>query len=376
MADAKDGDGRPGAGQDLRGVRICGLSPGAAALVLLPAVLAAIGWSNTLHEPRLMGWQKGMIMGTAPAPDQYRVLTPLLTNSIFRCTASQTVEEALRTLRHVYLAVHALAFAITGFCFVAFCRRWLTLPEALLGFALLMAICAVANLRGQIQVTDPLNLMFVTVGLWAIQQERIGLLFVAMVLGALNRESVLVLAGYYLLMEWPGPRRRVLTTTGPAGGRVGCHLRGTARRLRPPRVLGGHGHAMVQPLGLLALGAPAAAARPAGAGGVPASARPVARTVAPGKPAHPTLPAAALGGGAPGGSAALRAAAACPDSPGGYWASCPPTKPASDLWPAPLAHAELLRAGIVKRHDRVGGLAELHRTVWRYRSSFARRRWT
>lgn len=180
--------------------------------MLLPAVLAAIGWSNTLHEPRLMGWQKGMIMGTAPAPDQYRVLTPLLTNSIFRCTASQTVEEALRTLRHVYLAVHALAFAITGFCFVAFCRRWLTLPEALLGFALLMAICAVANLRGQIQVTDPLNLMFVTVGLWAIQQERIGLLFVVMVLGALNRESVLVLAGYYLLMEWPGPRRRVLTT--------------------------------------------------------------------------------------------------------------------------------------------------------------------
>lgn len=213
MADAKDGDGRPGAGQGLRGVRICGLPPGAAALVLLLAVLAAVGWSNTLHEQRLVGWQKSMIEGTASAPDQYRVLTPWLTDSIFRCTAPQTIDEALQTLRHVYLAVHALAFAITGFCFMAFCRRWLALPEALLGFALLMAICAVANLRGQIQVTDPLNLMFVIVGLWAIQQERIGLLFVAMVLGALNRESVLVLAGYYLLMQWPGPRRRVLTTT-------------------------------------------------------------------------------------------------------------------------------------------------------------------
>lgn len=99
MADAKDSDGRPGAGQGLRGVRICGLPPGAAALVLLLAVLAAIGWSNTLHEPRLMGWQKGMIMGTASAPDQYRVLTPWLTDSIFRCTAPQTIDEALQTLR-------------------------------------------------------------------------------------------------------------------------------------------------------------------------------------------------------------------------------------------------------------------------------------
>lgn len=212
MADAEADGGRRGAEQDLGGVRVAGLPPGALALVLLLAVLAAVGWSNTLHEHRLVGWQKSVIVGTAPAPDQYRVLTAWLTDGIFRWTAPQTVDEALATLRHVYLAVHALAFAITGLYFVAFCRRWLPLPAALLGFALLMAICAVANLRWQIQVTDPLNLMFVTVGLWAIQQERVGLLFAAMILGALNRESILVLAGYYLLMQWPEARRRVLPT--------------------------------------------------------------------------------------------------------------------------------------------------------------------
>ncbi|MGD9498060.1 MAG: hypothetical protein AB7Y46_17290 [Armatimonadota bacterium] len=54
--------------------------------------------------------------------------------------------------------------------------------------------------------------MFVTMGLWAIQRSNQWLLLVAVVVGATKRESVLVLAGYYLLMAWPGPRRTVLLT--------------------------------------------------------------------------------------------------------------------------------------------------------------------
>jgi hypothetical protein len=99
MAEAEADCGRRGAEQGPGGARIGGLPPGAFALVLLLAVLAAVGWSNTLHEHGLVGWQKSVIVGTAPAPDQYRVLTPWLTDGIFCWTAPQTVDEALRTLR-------------------------------------------------------------------------------------------------------------------------------------------------------------------------------------------------------------------------------------------------------------------------------------
>lgn len=185
---------------------------GMAALIVLLAVVAAVGWSNTLHEQRLLGWHQNMLSGAAAAPDQYRILTPFLADAVFWLKTPVTIEQTLMALRHAYLAVHATALLVAGLFFFAFCRNWLKPSGALLCVALLMALCAVANLRGQIQVADPLNLMFVTMGLWAIQREKMVLLLAAVLVGALNRESVLVLAGYYVLMQWPQPRGRILLT--------------------------------------------------------------------------------------------------------------------------------------------------------------------
>ncbi|MGM0493976.1 MAG: hypothetical protein ACQER1_13625 [Armatimonadota bacterium] len=203
----------PGEGSERTGPRtIAGMSVGAAALVVLLAVVAAVGWSNVLHEQRLLGWHKSMIEASAAAPDQYRMLTPLLADTIFSFTAPDTVEQALLNLRHAYLAVHIVAFAVAGLFFVGFCRRWLSPSGSLLCCALLMAVASVSNLRGQIQVADPMNLMFVMIGLWAIQRRITWLLVAAIMLGAVNRESVLVLMGYFVLMEWPRPKRSVLLT--------------------------------------------------------------------------------------------------------------------------------------------------------------------
>lgn len=181
----------------------------AIALILLLAIVAAIGWSNTLHDGRLGGWHLSVINGEAPAPDQYRLLTPMLAHTLYVFTDPGSSDEGLRNLRYAYLALHAVAFTVAGLFFVAFSRRWLSESASLLACALLMAIAAIANLRGQIQVADPMNLMFVTVGLWAIAHGRFWPLLVAIFLGALNRESILVLLGYFVLIQWPRPKREL-----------------------------------------------------------------------------------------------------------------------------------------------------------------------
>lgn len=212
MAGANADGARPSAGARLRSLRIGGLRPGAAALVGLLGVIAAVGWSNTLNSQRLLGWHSEIVAGTAPAPDQYRVLTPMLAHALVCLIGPTSVPELIMSTRVVYLFVHFAAFTVAGFFFVAFCRRYLSLSGSLLSCALLLGLCAVANLRGQIQVTDPMNLMFLTMGLWAIDRRSLVALPAAMALGAINRESILVLMGYYVLMEWPRPKRAVLLT--------------------------------------------------------------------------------------------------------------------------------------------------------------------
>ena len=189
------------------------LTPGIGALVLMLALVAALGWSNSIHPRRLLGWHEGMPAGTAAAPDQYRVLTPTLADLIFWIRAPEDPAFVTWVLRHSYFILHFFAFTVAGFFFLSFCRRWMNLPRALLCVALLMGISSVSNLYGFMQVTDPLHLMFVTIGLWAIQRRVHLLLVAAMVIGATNREGILVLAGYYALMEWPRPRREVVPTT-------------------------------------------------------------------------------------------------------------------------------------------------------------------
>ncbi len=133
----------------------------------------------------------------------------MLAHTLYVFTDPGSSDEGLRNLRYAYLALHAVAFTVAGLFFVAFSRRWLSESASLLACALLMAIAAIANLRGQIQVADPMNLMFVTVGLWAIAHGRFWPLLVAIFLGALNRESILVLLGYFVLIQWPRPKREL-----------------------------------------------------------------------------------------------------------------------------------------------------------------------
>ncbi|MGI5817735.1 MAG: hypothetical protein ACOX9R_06500 [Armatimonadota bacterium] len=189
---------------------IAGLPIGAAGLVVLLAVVAAVGWSNTLAGFRVIGWHQNMMNGVAPAPDQYRVLTPMLAEALLTATEPATVEDALKGLQRAYITVHLLAFTVAGFFFLAFCRHWLPLPHSLLCVALLLGVAAVANLLGQIQVTDPMHLMFVTIGLWAIRRRMLWVLLAATIVGAVNRESILVLMGYYVLMDWHRSKRSVL----------------------------------------------------------------------------------------------------------------------------------------------------------------------
>lgn len=202
---------RTGGWQRVGGAQVGGMPLGIAALIVLLAVIATVGWSNTLHDKRLLGWHEDVIHATAPAPDQYRALTPLLVEGIF-IAMDPGVQQAIPRLMLCYGIIHLAGFIVTGFFFFAFCRNWLRPAGALLCVALLMAVCAVANLPDQTQVADPLNLMFVTIGLWAIQRQALAVLFVAVIVGALNRESVLVLMGYYVLMQWPQSKRSVLLT--------------------------------------------------------------------------------------------------------------------------------------------------------------------
>lgn len=161
-------------------------------------MVSALVWMRIADLPRLPSWHLEMIRGYAPAPNQYRPLTPWLA-------------EGLRWLLpgdNVYPAYLLLRGAMTGLgllLFDRYLRVWFSAGAAAAGALCLAAILPFTYFR-VVQESDPINLLVFVLAFWALAAERDGWLFPLVAVGTLNRETTALIPALYLVARW-GQRR-------------------------------------------------------------------------------------------------------------------------------------------------------------------------
>jgi hypothetical protein len=135
-----------------------------------------------------------MLSGTAPAPNQYRPLTPYLAEAIRTVLPDQSIYTA-------YLVLRGAVTGIALFAFDRYLRTWFTGAAAAAGAFCLAAIIPFTFFR-VVQESDPINLLVFVLAFWALALGRDLLLIPLVLLGTLNREAVAMIPALYLVIRW------------------------------------------------------------------------------------------------------------------------------------------------------------------------------
>jgi len=169
-------------------------------------VAATVVWQQTGALAGLRSWHNEMITGAAPAPNQYRPLTPWLAELLWRLMPAADVEAPYFLLRAVFTGATLMLFH-------RYLRLWFSRAAAAAGALCLAAIICYSQQR-VVQESDPLNLLVFVAAFWAIAARKDRLLVPLMLLGTLNRETTALLPAIYLAARWgemPAPRLAVRT---------------------------------------------------------------------------------------------------------------------------------------------------------------------
>lgn len=168
--------------------------------IALPLVYLSLGaasgliWSRTADLSTLPSWHYQMIGGAAPAPNQYRPLTPWLAEYLRYLLPGGSLIGA-------YYAVRALVTGLTLYWFDRYLRVWFAPVAAAAGAFCLAAIIPFTHFR-VVQESDPINLLAFVLAFWALARERDLLLIPLVLVGALNRETVAMIPALYLITRW------------------------------------------------------------------------------------------------------------------------------------------------------------------------------
>ena len=153
--------------------------------------------------PPLHSWHQEMISGTAPAPNQYRPLTPWLAEFVWRLSGQGDLYLS-------YFLLRALFTGLALWVFDRYLRVWFA-PGAAAGGALALAVVIPFTYYSVIQESDPLNLLIFVAAFWALAVGRDLWLVPLLLAGTLNRETTAMLPVVYLLARWgQEPPRRVI----------------------------------------------------------------------------------------------------------------------------------------------------------------------
>jgi hypothetical protein len=148
-------------------------------------------WARLADLPSLPDWHREMVGGTAPAPNQYRPLTPWLAEGLLRLLPGLEI-------RHIYIGIRAVVTGVTLYLFDRYLRVWFTSGAAAAGALCLGAILPFTYLY-VVQESDPINLLVFVLAFWALAVERDLLLIPLVLIGTLNREATAMIPAAYLL---------------------------------------------------------------------------------------------------------------------------------------------------------------------------------
>ncbi len=157
-------------------------------------LISALVWVRIANLPELPSWHADMITGSAPAPNQYRPLTPWLAEGLRRVLPG-------RNLFLAYMLLRALLTGLALFFFDRYMRVWFRTGAAAAGALMLAAIIPFTYLH-VVQESDPLNLLVFVLAFWAMAVDRDSVLVPLVAVGTLNRETTALIPAVYLLARW------------------------------------------------------------------------------------------------------------------------------------------------------------------------------
>jgi hypothetical protein len=173
-------------------------------------IVNAVVWARAACLGLLSPWHEAMISGTAPAPDQYRILTPVLAELLSHLmphhAAFYSPVWGIRALGlcdayEGYLLLRAAATALTLIFFHAYLRTWFRREAACAATFCLGALMPLSYLN-IVRQSDPVNVLVFVLAFWALARRRDRLLLPLVVLGTANRESALMLVALYAVVRW------------------------------------------------------------------------------------------------------------------------------------------------------------------------------
>jgi hypothetical protein len=150
-------------------------------------------------------WHHQIVTNTGYYPDQYRILTYALAEGLIR-------------LGIPFVLAHELVrFGFTAGALVLLTRClevWLPRPWPVIGLLLSAAVLPSTYLFYHLQPTDPLNWLIFCAAFLVLERGRDWALVPLVAIGALNRETVLMLPVLHVLVRWRRqPVRRWLPVT-------------------------------------------------------------------------------------------------------------------------------------------------------------------
>ena len=190
--------------------------------------ISALVWARLADLSALPSWHADMIGGSAPAPNQYRPLTPWLAHLLMLFTpAGGAMAEYVHRIYSVprdaagvvaaYLTLRAATTTLALIAFDRYLKTWFAPAAAAAGSLCLAAVLPFTYLH-VVQESDPINLLVFVLAFWALAKEKDLLLIPLVLLGTLNRETVaLIPALYFAARLGRRPLAEVLWKTAAIG---------------------------------------------------------------------------------------------------------------------------------------------------------------
>lgn len=163
---------------------------GLALLYLGLGLVSGLVWARLANLGELPKWHLDMILGRAPAPNQYRPLTPWLAQVVIYALPSHNLFTA-------YMLVRSVVTGVTLYLFHRYMRVWFSPGAAAAGALCLAAILPFTYLH-VVQESDPINLLAFVLAFWALARGRDLLLLPLVLVGTLNRETTAMIPAVYL----------------------------------------------------------------------------------------------------------------------------------------------------------------------------------
>jgi hypothetical protein len=164
---------------------------GLVALYLVLGAANGLVWARLSNLPELPNWHLEMVNGTAPAPNQYRPLTPWIAEGLLRLFPHAHVQV-------VYLVLRAATTGLVLLLFDRYLRVWFRPAAAAAGALCLGAVLPFTYLY-VVQESDPINLLVFVLSFWALARGRDLWLIPLILVGTLNRESTAMIPAVYFL---------------------------------------------------------------------------------------------------------------------------------------------------------------------------------